>query len=35
MATPNDPNSQSRLIWVIVVILGAVLAVVGWYRWAS
>jgi hypothetical protein len=34
-ATSNDPNRQSRLVWVIVAILGAVLAVAGWYRFAS
>jgi hypothetical protein len=35
VTTPNDPNRQSRLVWTILVILGAVLAVAGWYKWAS
>jgi hypothetical protein len=35
MATPNTVDRQAQLIRLILVILGAILAVVGWYRWAS
>jgi hypothetical protein len=33
LATPNDPNGQNRLVWVILAVVGALLCVVGWYRW--
>jgi hypothetical protein len=33
MPTPNDANGQNRMIWIVLAALGAVLAVVGWYRW--
>jgi hypothetical protein len=29
----NSPNGLSRGIWLMLVILGAVLAVIGWYRY--
>ena len=35
MATPDTHDRQSLLVWVVLVILGLVLSVVGWYRWAS
>lgn len=31
----NKADSQSRMMWTILAILGAVLAIVGWWRWAS
>jgi hypothetical protein len=34
MADHIDTNAQSRLVWTILAILGAVLGVAGWYRWA-
>jgi hypothetical protein len=34
MANAQDTNKQSRLMWTVLAILGAMLAVVGWYRWA-
>jgi hypothetical protein len=34
MANTADSNKQSRMVWAILAILGGVLAVVGWYRWA-
>ncbi len=33
MASPSDSNRQSRMVWVVLVILGAVLCIVGWYRY--
>jgi hypothetical protein len=33
MATAIDPDRQSRLVWLILVFLGAALCVVGWARW--
>ena len=33
MTTLIDPDRQSRVVWMIVAIIGAVLCVVGWYRW--
>jgi len=32
MATPNDPAGSKRVILVVVVVLGVILALVGWYR---
>ena len=31
----NTADTQSTLVWTILAILGAVLAVVGWWRFAS
>ena len=35
MATPNTVDYQAQLVLLMLVILGAILAVVGWYRWAT
>jgi hypothetical protein len=35
MANTNATDNQSQLVWTILAILGAVLAIVGWWRWAS
>jgi hypothetical protein len=35
MVTPETVDRQAQLMRLILVILGAILAVVGWYRWAS
>jgi hypothetical protein len=35
MATPNDPGKQSRLLSLMLAILGLILLAVGWYRWAT
>jgi hypothetical protein len=35
MATLNDVDWQAQLIRLILAILGAVLAMVGWARWAG
>jgi hypothetical protein len=32
MASPVDVDRQSRLVWLMLVILGMVLAVVAWFR---
>ncbi len=34
MTTLIDSDRQNRIVWTIVAVLGAVLAVVGWIRWA-
>jgi hypothetical protein len=28
-------NRQSSRVWAILAILGGILAIVGWYRWAT
>ena len=33
MATPNDSNGQNRMVWIVLTVLGAALALVGWYRY--
>ena len=33
MLEPHPPDRTSQLVWLILAILGAFLAVVGWYRW--
>lgn len=35
MDTPNYPDRQAQLVRVMLAILGGVLLVVGWYRWAT
>ena len=35
MAERTTPDKMSQFVWLMLVILGAVLAVVGWYRYAS
>ena len=35
MATMIDTERQSRLVWLILVILGAALSIIGWYRWIA
>jgi hypothetical protein len=29
---PQSPDRQSTLVWILLVIVGAILCVVGWYR---
>ena len=31
----NSPDRMSMRIWLMLAILGAVLCIVGWYRYAS
>jgi len=31
----HAPDRLTSAVWLMLAILGAVLAVVGWYRWAS
>jgi hypothetical protein len=31
----QNPNGLSMNVWLILVILGAVCVVVGWYRWLA
>jgi hypothetical protein len=31
----NSPDRLSSGIWLLLAVLGAVLCIVGWYRWAS
>jgi hypothetical protein len=33
--TEMDTDRQSRLVWAVLAILGAVLAVVGWYSYVQ
>jgi hypothetical protein len=35
MLEGTPPDRTSQLVWTILAILGAILCVVGWYRWAS
>ena len=34
MTNVVDVDRQSRTVWLILTILGVLLAVVGWVRWA-
>ena len=31
----HEPDRLTSAVWLMLAALGAVLAVVGWYRWAS
>jgi len=33
MLQPPSVDRQSQLLWLILSILGAILGLVGWYRW--
>ena len=33
--TTQVPDRLTSAVWLMLAVLGAVLAVVGWYRWAS
>jgi hypothetical protein len=33
--TPNDPARSKRFLLAILAILGIVLLLVGWFRWAT
>jgi len=35
MANTNAPDRQPQIVWFLLVILGVILSMVGWYRWAS
>ena len=35
MPSSNTPDRQSRLVWLLLAIVGAILCIVGWYRWAA
>ena len=32
--TTQTTDRQQMLIWTMLMIVGAILAIVGWYRWA-
>src|SRR5438105_1978025 len=34
MSAPNDPNRRSRVVWLVLTALGAILSIVGWTKWA-
>jgi hypothetical protein len=29
------PDRQALLVWTMLTIVGAILSIVGWYRWAA
>ena len=33
MTSSNDSNRQNRMVWIILAFLGAVLCIVGWFRY--
>jgi hypothetical protein len=35
MRTSTAPERQVQGVWLMLVILGAMLSVVGWYRWMT
>ena len=35
MPSPNDSNRQNRMGWIVLALLGAVLCIVGWYRYMT
>jgi hypothetical protein len=34
MAIAFDSERQNRVVWLVLVVLGAALCIVGWVRWA-
>ena len=35
MQEHSAPDRMSQVVWLILVVLGAVLAIIGWYRYAG
>jgi hypothetical protein len=35
MMTTNSVDRQALRVWLLLVVLGTILLVVGWYRWAT
>ena len=35
MQTMQTPDRQAQLVWLVLSILGAILAIVAWYRWIA
>ena len=35
MQERSAPDRMSQVVWLLLVVVGAVLAVVGWYRYAG
>jgi hypothetical protein len=35
MQEHSAPDRMSQVVWLILVVVGALLAVVGWYRYAG
>ncbi len=35
MANASTPDRRTMFVWSILAILGAILLIVGWYRWAN
>ncbi len=35
MPEPRSVDRQEQLVWLLLVVLGAFLAIVGWYRWIT
>jgi hypothetical protein len=35
MSNVEAPDRQVRLLWLMLSIVGAVLGIIGWYRWAT
>lgn len=35
MPRESNIDRQSQMIWLLLSILGAILCLVGWYRWAA
>ena len=35
MIAPRSPDRESQVVWLVLVILGVLLAVVGWFRWLT
>jgi hypothetical protein len=31
----NTPDRQAMLVWTMLSIVGAILCIIGWYRWAG
>ena len=34
MSQTETPDRQALLVWAMLSIIGAILCLVGWYRWA-
>jgi len=35
MASVHTPDRQSQMLLLLLMLLGTVLAIVGWYRWVT
>jgi hypothetical protein len=32
---PNSPDRMNLRVWLLLAVAGAILCIIGWYRWAG